>query len=361
MSMIFNLFGWFSSTPQPPPDQRSMPGDDNRSRNNRFETVKRNNGTTTTASSSSSSSGKDGAPVGVRNDAFKNVKLTPELEATRRRVEEELTVKMDKASEMQEQRDRASRSPMLTSIGNMFGFGSKGDLSSAALNGNGSVTTTTPRSRSAGRPESRNSLFSGFSSEKAPSVSSVRSGRSLASQGGERGVQDAFERIVGTDGLEVTVYLTSREGETKSKRALMKREKNSSTVYVEIKSKPKRPGEKEAAKRLKFDLATDVMMVAKGKGSGRGVNDAKVPRSVDDNGVLHFILKGKPELNVEVDGGMESRDAVLTGFMQLISRHRKGGSSFGAGAGGPSNGSSSVISASSSRSGGSTSSSAFFM
>ena len=348
MSMIFNLFGLFGSTPQPPSDQRSMPVDDNRSRNNRFETVKRN----TTVSSSSS--GKDGVPV--RNDAFKNVKLTPELEATRRRVEEELTVKMDKASEIQEQRDRASRSPMLTSIGNMFGFGSKGDLSTAALNGNGSVTTTTPRSRSAGRPESRNSLFSGFS-EKAPSVSSVRSGRSLASQGGERGVQDAFERIVGTDGLEVTVYLTSREGETKSKRALMKREKNSSTVYVEIKSKPKRPGEKEAAKRLKFDLATDVMMVAKGKGSGRGVNDAKVPRSVDDNGVLHFILKGKPELNVEVDGGMESRDAVLTGFMQLISRHRKGGGSF---ASGPSN-NGSVISASSSRSGGSTSSSAFFM
>ena len=336
-----------------------MPGDDNRSRSNRFETVKRNNGTT-----SSSSSSKDGAaPIGVRNDAFKNVKLTPELEATRRRVEDELTVKMDKASEIQEQRDRASRSPMLTSIGNMFGFGnngSRGDLSSAALHGNGSVTTT-PRSRSAGRPESRNSLFSGFS-EKAPSVSSVRSGRSLVSQGGERGVQDAFERIVGTDGLEVTVYLTSREGETKSKRALMKREKNSSTVYVEIKSKPKRPGEKEAAKRLKFDLATDVMMVAKGKGSGRGVNDAKVPRSVDDNGVLHFILKGKPELNVEVDGGVESRDAVLTGFMQLISRHRKGGSSSSGGGGGPGNGS--VISASSSRSGGSastSSSSAFFM
>ena len=360
MSMIFNLFGLFGSNPQPPPDQRSMPGDDNRSRNNnsRFETVKRNNGMTT---SSASSSGKDGVPNNVRNDAFKNVKLTPELEATRRRVEDELTVKMDKASEIQEQRDRASRSPMLTSIGSMFGFGSKGDLSSAALNGNGSVTTTTPRSRSAGRPESRNSLFSSFS-EKAPSVSSVRSGRSLASQGGERGVQDAFERIVGTDGLEVTVYLTSREGETKSKRALMKREKNSSTVYVEIKSKPKRPGEKEAAKRLKFDLATDVMMVAKGKGSGRGVNDAKVPRSVDDNGVLHFILKGQPELNVEVDGGVESRDAVLTGFMQLISRHRKGGASFGAGGGGGSGpGNGSVISASSSRSGGSGASSAFFM
>jgi hypothetical protein len=225
------------------------------------------------------------------------------------------------------------------------GKGDGGGLSSSALSGNGGIfgggggnSFITPRSVTtgritpgpSGRPESRASAYSGFT-ERVPSVASNRSTRSLASQGGERGAQDAFERVLGTDGLDVTVYLTSREGETKSKRALIRREKNSSCVYVEIRSRPKRPGEKETARRLKFDLATDVMMVAKGKGSGRGPNDAKVPSTVDSASVLHFILKGKPELNVEVDGGEASRDAVLTGFMALISRHRNRGGGGGTG------------------------------
>ena len=242
--------------------------------------------------------------------------------------------------------ERSNRSPF-SAIGSMFGFGggssssSKGGgLSSSALSGGGS-SFVSPRSvtggraapgQSGGRPESRASAYTGFT-ERAPSVASNRSARSLASQGGERGAQDAFERVLGTDGLDVTVYLTSREGETKSKRALVRREKNSSCVYVEIRSRPKRPGEKETARRLKFDLATDVMMVAKGKGSGRGPNDAKLPSTVDCNSVLHFILKGKPELNVEVDGGEQSRDAVLTGFMALISRHRNRGAGGGGGGG----------------------------
>ena len=375
---MFGLFGTSADTTAV--QDRSVPaGEDNRStkKNNKFETIKRSGGNPGTSSSSSSNGG---AGTAVRGDTFKNIKLTPELEATRRRVEDELTVKMEKQSDIQEQRERNARSPMLTSIGNIFGFSSNGGrdggLSSAALGGggtssglgNGSVfgigsqSQLTPRSASTGRysaarPDSRGSVFSGFHSEKAPSVSSNRSGRSLVSAGGERGMQDAFERVLGTDGLDVTVYLTSREGDTKSKRAMIKRDKNSSTVYVEIKSRPKRPGEKEAAKRLKFDLATDVMMVAKGKGSGRGPNDAKVPRTVDDNCVLHFILKGKPELNVEVDGGTDSRDAVLTGFMQLISRHRAASSGRGGGGGGIGVGS--VNSASSS--GGTSSSSAFFM
>lgn len=381
LSSVFNMFGLFGTGADTGAHDRSVSGGDDyrSSKNNKFETMKRTGNQNTSSSSSSGSGGN----TAVRGDTFKNIKLTPELEATRRRVEDELTVKMEKQSDIQEQRERNARSPMLTSIGNIFGFGSNGGrdggLSSVALGGGGgggggsstmgggsvfgigSPSLSTPRSASAGRyssakPDSRGaSMFSGFSSEKAPSVSSNRSGRSLVSAGGERGVQDAFERVLGTDGLDVTVYLTSREGDTKSKRAVIKREKNSSTVYVEIKSRPKRPGEKEAAKRLKFDLATDVMMVAKGKGSGRGPNDAKVPRSVDDNCVLHFILKGKPELNVEVDGGTDSRDAVLTGFMQLISRHRSAASS-GRGGGGGGNG----AVASSNHSGGNPPSTAFF-
>jgi hypothetical protein len=100
--------------------------------------------------------------------------------------------------------------------------------------------------------------------------------------------------------------------------------KNVTTVYCEIKSK--KSG--EPAKRLKFDLLADVMMVSRGKGAGRGKNDAKVPATVDDTRVLHFTLRGKPELNVELDGS-ESRDAVLQGFMQLISRHRNAASASG--------------------------------
>ena len=366
LSSLFNLFGLLGTGTDTTAQDRSLPGgDDNRStrKNNKFETIKRSGNPSTSSTSSSSSSSNNSGISAVRADTFKNIKLTPELEATRRRVEDELTVKMEKQSDIQEQRERNARSPMLTSIGNMFGFGGNGGrdggLSSAALGsgggggssslgagggsvfGMGSQSQLTPRSASAGRysaarPDSRGSVFSGFHSEKAPSVSS---NRSLVSAGGERGVQDAFERVLGTDGLDVTVYLTSREGDTKSKRAIIKRDKNASTVYVEIKSRPKRPGEKEAAKRLKFDLANDVMMVAKGKGSGRGPNDAKVPRTVDDNCVLHFILKGKPELNVEVDGGADSRDAVLTGFMQLISRHRSAALSGRNGGGGGGGGS----------------------
>jgi hypothetical protein len=171
-------------------------------------------------------------------------------------------------------------------------------------------------------------------SNRSARSDSVKSTKSLASQGGEKSTQEAFERVLGTSGLEVTVYLTSRDGQTKSKRAAIKRDRNSSTVYIELKQRSSRGGvgglgsaEKDMVKKLKFDLAVDVMMVAKGKGSGRGPHDAKVPRSVDDNSVLHFVLKGKPELNVEVDGGLDSRDAVLMGFMQLISRHRSMNSS----------------------------------
>jgi hypothetical protein len=133
-----------------------------------------------------------------------------------------------------------------------------------------------------------------------------------------------FERVLATDGLEVAVYLTSREGETKNKRAVLRCERKSTTVYCEIKSKRTN----EPPKRLKFDLIADVMMVSRGKGAGRGKNDAKVPATVDEARVLHFTLRGKPELNVELDSA-EVRDSVLQGFMGLISRQRNAASSSG--------------------------------
>jgi hypothetical protein len=70
---------------------------------------------------------------------------------------------------------------------------------------------------------------------------------------------------------------------------------------------------------IKFDLAVDVMMVARGFGIGMGKNDAKMPVNISNDNVLHFILKGKPELNIELSEILD-RDTVLCGFMQCISR-----------------------------------------
>ena len=46
-----------------------------------------------------------------------------------------------------------------------------------------------------------------------------------------------------------------------------------------------------AAKRMKFDLAVDVMMVSKGKGKGRGLGDAKV--SVRKRGRERWCVSGR--------------------------------------------------------------------
>ena len=92
LSSVFNMFGLFGTGADLTAHDRSVPGgDDNRStKNNKFETIKRTGNQNTLSSSSSGSGGN----TAVRGDTFKNIKLTPELEATRRRVEDDLTVKL---------------------------------------------------------------------------------------------------------------------------------------------------------------------------------------------------------------------------------------------------------------------------
>lgn len=112
-----------------------------------------------------------------------------------------------------------------------------------------------------------------------------------------------FERLLGTEGLSATVYLPTREGSAKSKSALLRCERGSSSISCEVKS----GGQK---KKLKFDVG-EVMIVSKGPGSA-----VNIPSDVSHACLMHFKLKEKPELNIMLDSS-SARDATVLGFMQV--------------------------------------------
>ncbi len=66
-------------------------------------------------------------------------------------------------------------------------------------------------------------------------------------------------------------------------------------------------------KKLKFDVQ-EIMLVSKGKGP-----TIKLPSECDVARVMHFNIKGKPELNLELESA-SCRDAVVEGFNYVINK-----------------------------------------
>ena len=169
---------------------------------------------------------------------------------------------------------------------------------------------------------------------------------------------ESFEMLLGTEGLMALVYLPTREGTysltyslthllthslthlltyslthsggSKSKNAILRCERRSNTITCEINSQGTympcphyslthsltlayitiRTGQK---KKLKFDVQ-EIMLVSKGKGP-----TIKLPSECEVARVMHFNIKGKPELNLELESA-SCRDAVVEGFNYVINK-----------------------------------------
>lgn len=119
-----------------------------------------------------------------------------------------------------------------------------------------------------------------------------------------------FERLLGTDGLSVVVYLPTREGQSKSKNAILKCDRGSTLITCEIRSS----GQK---KKLKFEVS-DIISLTKGKGSS-----LPLANNIDTHRLFCFVIQDKPELNVEMES-KEARDIAMRGFNYVIARRRSG-------------------------------------
>jgi hypothetical protein len=109
LTNIFGVFNFWSPESQ---SKNSVQDDQSRAvgnadgRRNKFEAVRR----FTPMNGSAGNPPPSPRQGSFRGDAFKNVKFNPELEATRRRVEEELYIKNLKAAEIEEDKVRLSSS-----------------------------------------------------------------------------------------------------------------------------------------------------------------------------------------------------------------------------------------------------------
>ena len=113
-----------------------------------------------------------------------------------------------------------------------------------------------------------------------------------------------FEKLLASKGLMAVVYLPTKDGSAKSKKARVISDIGSPFIEIEVKS----GGEK---RKLKFDII-DVESVSKGSGASLTLPDA-----IDNMKVIHFNIKGKPELNLELESLQAAQDS-LYGFTELL-------------------------------------------
>ena len=115
-----------------------------------------------------------------------------------------------------------------------------------------------------------------------------------------------FEELLASKGLMTVVYLPTKDGSAKSKKARVISDVGSPFIEIEVKS----GGEK---RKLKFEIV-DIVSIAAGNGPS-----LVLPDKVNSANVIHFTIKGKPELNLELEN-KEVAQSTLTGFLDLLKR-----------------------------------------
>lgn len=72
----------------------------------------------------------------------------------------------------------------------------------------------------------------------------------------------------------------------------------------------------EQVKVLTFDVAEEILSVEKGRGSV-----VRIPSSVQEEDLLHIVLKDKPEINLGFEG-IFSRDSLFAGLPRIFADRR---------------------------------------
>ena len=123
--------------------------------------------------------------------------------------------------------------------------------------------------------------------------------------------RDRFDQLLGIEGLAVLVYLPTRDGGSKTRRAVLRCDRNSTSIVCEIESK------KERTKTIKFDVR---IVKAVRVGAGKTVPVPVDPRFGDARR-FHFVLQDKPDLTCELETS-DARDVALSGFVYIVSTRR---------------------------------------
>ena len=113
-----------------------------------------------------------------------------------------------------------------------------------------------------------------------------------------------FEEMLASTGAKTVVYLPTKDGSAKSKRARILSDIGSPSIEIEIKSS----GEK---KKLKFDV-NDIVSIKGGNGP-----NLTLPDDVDSSRVIHFNIRGKPELNIEFESDEVAKTSLI-GFLDIL-------------------------------------------
>jgi len=119
-----------------------------------------------------------------------------------------------------------------------------------------------------------------------------------------------FEELLASKGLMTVVYLPTKDGSAKSKKARVISDIGSPFIEIEVKS----GGEK---RKLKFEIV-DILSIAAGNGPS-----LVLPDKVNSANVIHFTIKGKPELNLELEN-KEIAQSTLAGFLDLLKTRNTG-------------------------------------
>ena len=123
--------------------------------------------------------------------------------------------------------------------------------------------------------------------------------------------RDRFDQLLGLEGLGANVFLPSRDGGSKLRKAVFRCDRNSTFIVCEI------TGKKDRTKTIRFDVK---IVGAIRLGAGKSVS---VPTDMyhGDSRRFHFVLADKPDLTCELES-TEARDAALAGFVYLVSTRR---------------------------------------
>ena len=123
--------------------------------------------------------------------------------------------------------------------------------------------------------------------------------------------RDRFDQLLGLEGLPVLVHLPTRDGGSKSRRAVLRCERNATYIVAEIE------GKRGKTKSIRFDVRI-VKAIRVGAGSS-------VPVPTDythgDTRRFYFVLQDKPDLTCELDS-QAARDVAIAGFVYVVSTRR---------------------------------------
>lgn len=133
--------------------------------------------------------------------------------------------------------------------------------------------------------------------------------------------RERFDRLIGIEGLTVTVFLPTREGGSKPRRAQLRCDRNSSSILCEIYSKHAAELSTNTAGLKSKTIKFDVKIVAAVR-AGAGVSVPVPPDFVHgDSRRFHFVLVDKPDLTCELET-KDARDAALAGLVYLVTTRR---------------------------------------